>query len=187
MPTTPARPDEAPSQRRVERRWVPVLAIGALILLVTGGADVVGDTSVRDPSLVVGGLRVAPEPGWTVASTSGGPPARALLRRGSAALVVTVVPGVGGSAADLAEGYRREVLEGRFAMLTVGDTAADGPSRVGFSYVGITGEGITVEGIVIADVRAAGVGAVFDGFAPEGDLAWAIDDVGDMVEAATVA
>lgn len=183
MTTAPARPDEAPSQRRVERRWTPVLAVGALILVVTAGAGpFVGGASDPDAAVVVGRLRVSPEQGWTVASSTAGPPAQALLRRGSAALLVTAVPDAGGSATALAQAYRDDVLEDRFAMLTVGEAAVDGPSRVGFSYVGITDEGGTLEGVVVVEIPAPGLGAVFDGFAPEGDLAWAIDDLGDMIE-----
>lgn len=189
MRSAPPRPDEAPAQRRAERRWLPALGVVAVILVVTGGAQVVGGAIAGAPEPVVVGqtVTVLPEPGWTVVSASGDAGAgQALLARGSASLLVIAVPTGSGPAQELATGYA-EALDDRFAQLTIGEAAADGAEAVRFGYVGVTGDGVAVEGVVTAFADPeTGAGAIFDGFAPKGSLGAAIGDLRTMVETAEV-
>jgi hypothetical protein len=187
--SAPPRPDEAPAQRRAERRWLPAVGVVAVILVVTGGARVVeGAISGSSEPVVVGEtVTVVPEPGWTVISTSGDAGAgQALLARGSASLLVFEVPPGSGPAEELARGYA-QALDERFAQLTIGEAAADGAEAVRFGYVGITADGVAVEGVVAAFADpVTGAGAIFDGFAPKGSLGAAIGDLRTMVETAEV-
>lgn len=189
MRTAPPRPDEAPAQRRDERRWVPTLGVLAVILLVTGGADLVGGAigGRAAPVRVGGALTVTPVPGWEIVSTSDGPDvSQALLRRGSAGFLVVVISGESVPAEEIARDYAN-VLDGRFAQVTIGEPAVDGLERVRFGYVGVTGDGVAVEGVVAVVSEAAGAGAIFDGFAPKGSLGAAIGDLREMVDSAEVA
>ncbi len=189
MRNAPPRPDEAPAQRRAERRWLPALGVVAVILVVTGGAQVVEGAiaGASEPVVVGQTVRVAPEPGWTVVSTSGASGVgQALLTRGSASLLILAVPPGSGPAQELARGYA-DALDDRFTQLTIGEAAADGAEAVRFGYVGITADGVAVEGVVAAFADpVTGSGAIFDGFAPKGSLGAAIGDLRTMVETAEV-
>ena len=191
MRTAPPRPDEAAAQRRVERRWLPPLAVLAVIAFVTAGSQLFGGGpgSTTAPAVDVGGVvTVTPEPGWEVVSTTqDGGVSQALLRRGAAGLLVVGVAAAVGSVEDLAREYAEDALRGRFAQLTMGQAAFDGPDRLRIGYVGITFDGIAVEGVVTVELAASGNGAVFDGFAPKGSLGSAVDDLRSMVESAEVA
>lgn len=189
MHRTPPRSDEAPTQRRLERRWIPALGVLAVILAVTGGAQAVDRAFAGAPEpVVVGGtVTVIPEAGWTIvanAEDAGG--GQALLARGTASLLVFAMPPGSGPATELARGYA-EALDDRFAQLTIGDPAVDGTEVVRFGYVGVTADGVAVEGVVVAFVDPVDDrGAVFDGFAPKGSLGAAIGDLQTMVETAEV-
>jgi len=94
-------------------------------------------------------VTVTPEPGWEVVSTTqDGGVSQALLRRGAAGLLVVGVAAAVGSVEDLAREYAEDALRGRFAQLTMGQAAFDGPDRLRIGYVGITFDGIAVEGVV---------------------------------------
>jgi hypothetical protein len=192
------RPDEAPSQRRVERRWLPALGVVAVIALVTGGARAVADATAGplQPATGVPGIVVVqPRPGWSEdldARVDDGGFHEVLLVRGTADLVLVGIDAYGGSPADLARDYVERVLRARFAQLSVGHVAGPVPLRSGvpavqFGYVGVTEDGVSVEGAVTAAVAGSRRdGVVFDGFAPEGDLAWAAGDIRTMVAGAEV-
>lgn len=190
MHTAPSSHDEAPSQRRVERRWVPTLVVLAVIAFVSGGSRMVGGalTGPPGPPLDVGGVvAVHPAPGWEIEGRSeNGGLVQALLTRGAARLLVATIEGYGRPVEELVIEYARDVLDERFAQLTIGEAARDGAGRMGFGYVGVSSDGIPVEGIVISEVAPSGNAVVFDGFAPEGDLAATIDDLRRMAGDAEV-
>jgi hypothetical protein len=187
----PVRPDEAPAQRVRERRWVPTLIVAALILIVAQGARTVADATAgaTGPPITVGSvLTVQPRPGWDVVSTTAVPPA-ARLHRGPVLLDVFVYPaasdGPGGVAARYVEGALRPGL----AQVTIGEAApttlAGGVPAVRFGYVGVTHDGVPLEGVVIA-ASGSGASAVFDAYAPRGELATVAGDLQAMIDGAEV-
>lgn len=191
----PHRPDEAPSQRRLERRWLPALAVVGVIVFVTGGAQAVGDALAGPPGPPVdvgGAVRVQPEPGWEL---EGQDADAALLVRGTARLFIQARTGTTITAVDLARSYVEDDATGlraRFSRLTVEDppeevVAANGLPGLRFGYVGETKDGASVEGVVTVVVSPTGSAVIFDGFATMGDLAWAVDDLRTMVDGAVVA
>ncbi|HEX6844229.1 MAG TPA: hypothetical protein VF235_03850 [Actinomycetota bacterium] len=182
----PDRPDEAPSQRRRERKWLPVLAVLATIAFVTGGAASVGD-AVSRPVRLAETVRFDPAPGWIeVGRRVEEGLHELLLQRGSAGLYVVVLPEEGGTAVELAESYASFGLRRQYARVTIGDaeaaTLGDGVPAVRYGYVGVSTDGVATEGVVVTAVTPDGTGVVFDGFAPQGELAAAIDDLGAMLE-----
>lgn len=188
MRTAPPRPDEAPPTRRSERRWTPALGVLAVIVLVTGGADLVGG-AIREraePIEVGESLTVTPEPGWEVVSGLEEPEvSRVLLRGGRTDLLVIALSGGNVSALEVARDYAA-VLDARFAQVSIGEPAVDGIERVRFGYVGVSGDGLAIEGVVAVVSGASGNAAVFDGFAPKGSLGAAIGDLREMVDSAEV-
>lgn len=192
----PPRPDEAASQRRVERRWIPAIAVASVILVLSAGAHMVGDrlAGVQGPPVVVPGVvTVQPRPGWEVAERSDdGTTHQLVLRRGTAGLLVVGIEAFGGGPGDLAHDYTVEVLDQHLAQLRIGGDAGavvlpSGLEAVRFGYVGVTGDGVTIEGVVTAVVAPSGNGVVFDGFSPQGDLASAAGDLFSMIDSAAVA
>lgn len=186
----PPRPDEAASQRRSERRVLPVVAVVGVIALVTLGARgaervTVGPVSLGDV------VTIHPEPGWAEDEHQDDDGVhQVLLRKGSVGLFVVAIEGQGGTAAALGEDYARDGLDAQFARVTIGRAGAttldDGTGGVRYGYVGVTGDGVSIEGVVIAVVGAGDDGVIFDGFAPEGDLASAIQELGTMIHGAEV-
>jgi hypothetical protein len=100
---------------------------------------------------------------------------------------VVEVPGAG-SADELAARYVHEVLRPRFDGLTLGHqaagTLASGLPALRFGYIGVA-DGVSIEGVATVAVVTT-TGAVFDAFAPKGDLAWAASDVDTMIDGAEV-
>lgn len=189
MHAAPPRPDEAPAQRRRERRWLPALGVVIAIVVVTGGGRVVGGAVAGTAEQVVlaGGVTVTPEPGWTVVSTGEQEGlSQALLAHGNANLLIVAGPAGVGAAQELGGRYVR-ALEDRFDQVTIGEASVEGGERVRFGYVGITSDGVAVEGVVAAVADpVTGAGAVFDGFAPKGSLGAAIEDIATMIDTAEV-
>ena len=186
----PVRPDEAGSQRRLERRWLPVLGVIAVILAVTLGPRGVGE-ALSGPATIEGLVTVHAEAGWSVVTRRDeGSVHQLLLRKGSDGFLVVALAGHGGTAADLAREYVSGALRGEYRALTPADpapaTLASGVTGVRFGYVGVTNQGVTVEGVVVAVQTPGGNGIVFDGFAPEGTLAASIDELGRMIDGAEV-
>lgn len=191
----PPRPDEAASLRRVERRWIPAIAVALVILSLAAGAHVVGDRLAGEqgpPAGVPGVVMVQPGPGWEVAQRSDdGPTHQLLLRRGTAGLLIAGIEAYGRGPGDLAHDYAVQVLDQHLAQLRIGGDAGavklpSGLEAVRFGYVGITADGVTIEGVVTAVVAPSGNGVIFDGFAPEGDLASAAGDLSSMIDSAEV-
>ena len=191
----PPRPDEASSQRRVERRWIPAIAVVLVMLSLTVGAHAIGArlAGQRQPLTGMPGvLEVQPAPGWEVAERSDdGATHQLLLRRGTAGLLIVGIEAYGRGPEDLAHDYAEQVLDQHLAQLRIGGDAGavmlpSGLEAVRFGYVGVTADGVTIEGVVTAVVSPSGTGVVFDGFAPEGDLVSAAGDLSSMIDSAGV-
>ena len=170
-----------------------MLGVVALIVGVTGGARVVGD-AIKGPPGPAGGFAgvftVQPQSGWSeeLRQEDGGFH-ELLLRSGTAGLYVAGLEGYGAPVDGLADEYIEAVLQEEFESLQLGDpeqVVLDSRPAVRFGYFGETSDGVSVEGVVTGVVGANGNAVVFDGFAPEGDLAWAIDDIRTMIDGAVV-
>jgi hypothetical protein len=180
-----------PPIRRRERRWVPVIAVVAVIALVDGAARIVGAASAQPagPARDVGGaVRIQPLAGWGASEQHGGVTPELVLFRGGVTLDVIAVVGFSGTANEIASRYVQEVLDPRFDDLTIGQpdegTLDSGLPVIRFGYVGVA-SGVPTEGAVTAAVAPA-TAAVFDAFAPKGDLAWAAPDLETMIRGAEV-
>ena len=191
MDPAPARPDEVPNQRVRERRWVPTLIVTALIVVVAQGARTVADAAAGAPSppVTVGSaLTLQPRPGWEVITTTAVPPATR-LHRGPVFLDVFVYPAASDGPAGVAARYIQEALRGSLEQVTIGEAApttiAGGVPAVGFGYQGVTEDGVLLEGVVIA-ASGSSASAVFDAYAPHGELPTVIEDVRAMVDGAEV-
>jgi hypothetical protein len=190
----PPRPDAREEPR--ERRWLPALAVLAVIIAVAGCAGWLADGSHPDPvraSGIDGIVRVTPSPGWGEAARSDeGTTHQVVLRSGTAGLAIVGIEGFDADAGALALHYVEHVLRPGFLLLAVGrhtgvPRRASESSRVEFSYVGVTRAHVTVEGVVTATVATTGDGVVFDGFVPEGDLPSALGDISSMITEAEIA
>jgi hypothetical protein len=177
-----------------ERRWFPPLAVLAVIVAVVAGgyavAGALGQVS-GEATRVSASVTVTPLPGWELAERFGDPPG-ARFTRGSTSLDVASIAFTG-SSLELLDAYVEEVLEPDAEQLRVSQTAepvALGGGLIGsrIAYVGTFGNvQAPIEGEVTAVVSASGVGVVFDGWAPSGQLRLAIDDIRRMVETAEIA
>ena len=176
------------------RRWVPVLVLAVVLVgIVSGGyvtADALGrvggDTVVVSPSVSVTAL-----PGWELAGRFTGPTG-IRLSKGSASLDVATLPFTGSSEGLLAA-YIDNVLEPDAEQLRVSETVEGvrlDSGQVGgrITYVGLFGDvQAPIEGEVTAVVTQDGVGVIFDGWAPSGQLQFAIDDIHTMIRTAEIA
>lgn len=173
------------------RRWLPVLVVVAVIAIVAGGGQLAGaaGNAATAPTQEVGGaVRVQPLPGWAAAEPPGAPLPERSLTRGSVTLLVVAVPGWSGTPEDLAQTYLDRTLGPRLDDLEIGQassgTLASGAPAVRFGYVGVA-DGVTIEGAATVATGPT-TGAIFDAFAPKGDLAWVASDVDTMIEDAEV-
>ncbi len=192
---TPPRPapegNVAPPR---ERRWLPAFLVAvALSVVVFGGYLAAGALSAPAgrPVSVAGAVRVSPLSGWFVAVRSASPPG-VELTRGSGNLDVLAIR-FGGNAFGLTHEYVNQVLEPNADRLSLSRqvdrvTLSSGLSGVRISYVGLFGRrGQTAtEGEVTAVVSPAGIGVVFDGWAPQGLLQYVSGDIQTMIETARV-
>jgi hypothetical protein len=174
-----------------ERRWVPTLIVTALIVVVAQGARTVADATAGAPGppLTVGAaVTLQPRPGWDVITTTAVPPATR-LHRGPVFLDVFVYPAASDGPAGVAARYVEEALRGSLEQVTIGEAApttiAGGVPAVGFGYQGVTEDGVLLEGVVIA-ASGSSASAVFDAYAPHGELPTVIEDVRAMVDGAEV-
>jgi hypothetical protein len=162
-----------------------------VIALIAGGGELVGtvaSSATAAPQDVGGVVWVRPLPGWAAATPPGAPLAERSLTRGSVTLLVVAVPGWSGTPQDLAQTYLDRTLRPRLDDLEIGQassgTLASGAPAVRFGYVGVA-DGVTIEGAATVATGATS-GAIFDAFAPKGDLAWVASDVDTMIEDAAV-
>jgi hypothetical protein len=191
----PPRPDGSDALGGARRRWLPTLVVlGVILTVVTGGYVVAAALSepTGAPVDVGGVVLLQPLSGWRSAGSrvvQGFPFAR--ITRGSGNLDTVVVPGAGGSDVSMATEYVDNVLRSQLRRLSVSDrpervTLSSGESAVRLSYVGLTDTGTSVEGEVTALVTPGGDGVVFDGWAPEGLLAFVDGDIDTMVDRAVI-
>jgi hypothetical protein len=200
----PDRPDAPAGAAR--RRWFPT-GIVALVMSVTVlGGWVVAETLPAPevgPVALGGVLTIRPLPGWevvrreqaTIPLPSGGALSGefAQLTRGSGALDLLALPGVDVAALELADLYAVEVLASQLERLSVSDlvkriTLRDGLEAVRFGYIGSEPHsGAAIEGSVTIAVAPSGNGAVFDGWAFQGQLELIGEELVAMIEGAEVA
>lgn len=201
----PPRPDAPARATRVPRRWLPTIVV-AFVLAVTvlGGFVVAGTLPAPDvPSLSLGDvLTIRPLPGWevvrrepaTIPLPTGDviPGEFAQLTRGSGALDLVALPGVGGTALELADVYAAEVLARQLERLSVSTRVEhvvlpNGREAVQFGYIGSEPQtGAAIEGSVTVVVSPSGNGAVFDGWAFQGQLQLIGGELGAMIDGAEV-
>ena len=201
----PHRPDVVAGSGRPVRRWLPT-GLVALVMSVTvlGGFVVAGtlpEPEVR--AVALGGVvTVHPLPGWevvhreavTIPTPSGATLSGefAQLTRGSGALDLIAIPGVGGGALELADLYASEVLSRQLERLSVSDRVQEillrnGLQAVRFGYIGSEPQsGSPVEGSVTVVVSSAGNGVVFDGWAFQGQLELIVEELTAMIDAAEI-
>jgi hypothetical protein len=163
-----------------------------ICIVVAGGyvvAEALGEVSSRTTA-VSASVAVTPLPGWELAERFGEPPG-ARFTRGSASLDVASIEFTG-TDLDLLASYIEDVLEPDAEQLRVSETAEPVPLDGGLvgsriAYVGTFGDvQAPIEGEVTAVVSPSGVGVVFDGWAPSGQLQYANADIRTMVRTAEI-
>jgi hypothetical protein len=201
----PVRPDAPAGASRPARRWLPTVLVTLVMSVTVLGGFVVAETlpapEVR-PVALAGVLRVRPLPGWEVVrreqATVPLPPGGVIsgefaqLTRGSGALDLLALPDVGGDALELADLYAAAVLTSQLERLAVSGlveriTLPTGVEAVRFGYIGSQPQtGAALEGSVTAVVAPSGNGAVFDGWAPQGQLELISEELVAMIARAEV-
>ena len=177
-----------------QRRWIPVVALAAVLAAVTTGGYLTSDAlgEVRGGAVAVGtSVRVTPFPGWELAGRSTDPD-RIRLTSGSTSLDVVAFP-FDGTDVDLLGRYVDDVLEPDAEQFRVSEEVepvrlASGLTGSRIAYVGLFGDvQAPIEGEVTAVVSPSGEGVIFDGWAPAGQLQFEIDEIDAMIEQAEIA
>ncbi len=176
-----------------ERTVLPVVVVAlVLVAVVFGGYVTAGalSSTAGGPVDVAGFVRVRPPPGWEVAERFADPPG-VRLTRASGNLDVAA-GSFAGSAEDLMREYVVGSLEPQAEQLSVSQVEtvelASGLRGVRVSYVGTFHDvPVPIEGEVTAVVSDSGVGVIFDGWAPSGQLQSVSGDVRTMIETSEVA
>ena len=201
----PVRPDAPAGAFRPARRWLPTALVTLVMSVTVLGGFVVAETlpapEVRPVSLGEV-LTLRPLPGWEVVrreqATVPLPPGGVIsgefaqLTRGSGALDLLALPEVGGDALELADLYATAVLTSQLERLSVSSqveriTLPTGMEAVRFGYIGSQPQtGAALEGSVTAVVAPSGNGAVFDGWAPQGQLELISEELVAMIARAEV-
>jgi hypothetical protein len=199
----PARPDAPVGAVQPGRRWLPVWVVsGVIVVIVLGGFVTAATLPAPDvPAVSVGALTVHPSPGWAVVrqervtlptpsgDTVGG--AFAQLSRGSGALDVLAIDGLGADADTGARFYVEVVLRRQLERLTVSGLSnvvlRSGLPAARFGYIGTESEaGAAIEGSVTVVVGSSGTVAVFDGWGFEGQLELVAEELERMIDTAEV-
>lgn len=189
-------PEQPLSARPRQRRWLPTLAVLVVILAVSFGGFVVAgeletsvDVTEPEPSgpLVPVAMDVSlpTVAGWEESERFTDPDG-VRVSRGVAHLDAYAFPAFG-TPDELFEDYRANGLQPQASQLELSAAEpvliGDGAQAIRVSYVGIFGEqGSSIEGEVTAAVTADGTGLLFDGWAPQGQLGFVVDEVRAMVE-----
>jgi len=183
-----------PSPPHRERRWLPVLAISAVLIAVVSGGHLAADAlgRARGAAVIVGpSVEVTPLSGWELAERFADPPGVRLTKGGANLDVITLA--FAGSDADLLAEYVQQVLEPDAEQLQVSEqleqvTLASGLIGSKITYVGLFGDvQAPIEGEVIAVVSPSGTGVLFDGWSPAGQLQFALDEVDAMIASTEIA
>jgi hypothetical protein len=187
-------PVQLPAPPLPQRRWVPVIALAAVLAAVTTGGYLTSDAlgEVRGGAVAVGtSVRVTPIPGWELAGRSTDPD-RIRLTSGSTSLDVAALP-FDGTDVDLLGRYVDDVLKPDAEQFRVSEEVepvrlASGLTGSRIAYVGLFGDvQAPIEGEVTAAVSPSGEGVIFDGWAPAGQLQFEIDEIDAMIEHAEIA
>jgi hypothetical protein len=177
-----------------ERRWIPAIAVLALIVGVVSGGHVASDAlgQTRAGVVAVGdAVEVTPLPGWELAERFEDPTG-IRLTSGTASLDVAELP-FDGTDVELLREYVDRVLSSQAEQLRLSEEVepvrlASGLTGVRIAYVGAFGDVQTpVEGEITTVVSPLGTGVVFDGWAPTGQLQLAIEDLRTMIETTEIA
>jgi hypothetical protein len=189
-----AEPAPLPAPPLRQRRWIPVIALAAVLAAVTSGGYLTSDAlgEVRDGAVAVGtSVRVTPFPGWELAGRSTNPD-RVRLTSGSTSLDVAAFP-FDGTDVDLLGWYVDNILEPEAEQFRVSEEVepvrlASGLTGSRIAYVGLFGDvQAPIEGEVTAVVSPTGQGVIFNGWAPAGQLQFEIDEIDAMIERAEIA
>ena len=189
-----AEPVPLPAPPLRQRRWIPVIALAAVLAAVTSGGYLTSDAlgRVRGGAVAVGtSVRVTPSPGWELAGRSTDPD-RIRLTSGSTSLDVAAFP-FDGTDVDLLGRYVDNILEPDAEQFRVSEEVepvrlASGLTGSRIAYVGLFGDvQAPIEGEVTAVVSPTGQGVIFDGWAPAGQLQFEIDEINAMIERAEIA
>ena len=189
-----AEPAPLPAPPLRQRRWIPVIALAAVLAAVTSGGYLTSDAlgEVRDGAVAVGtSVRVTPFPGWELAGRSTDPD-RIRLTSGSTSLDVAAFP-FDGTDVDLLGRYVENILEPEAEQFRVSEAVepvrlASGLTGSRIAYVGLFGDvQAPIEGEVTAVVSPTGQGVIFNGGAPTGQLQFEIDEIEAMIERAEIA
>jgi hypothetical protein len=189
-----AEPVPLPAPPLRQRRWIPVIALTAVLGAVTTGGYLTSDAlgEVRGGAVAVGtSVRVTPFPGWELAGRSTDPD-RIRLTSGSTSLDVAALP-FAGTDVDLLGRYVDDVLEPDAEQFRVSEEVepvrlASGLTGSRIAYVGLFGDvQAPIEGEVTAVVSPSGEGVIFDGWAPAGQLQFEIDEIDTMIDLAEIA
>ena len=176
-----------------QRRWVPVLVVAALLVGIVSGGYVTSDAlgGVGGQTVVVSSsVTVTALPGWELADRFEDPTG-IRLTKGGASLDVASLPFTG-SSEELLAAYVQNILEPEAEQFRVSETVGGvvlDSGRVGarITYVGLFGDvQAPIEGEVTAVVTPDGLGVIFDGWAPSGQLQFAIDDIHTMIRRAEI-
>ena len=177
-----------------QRRWVPVLVLAALMVgIVSGGyltSDALGQAG-GERVVVSSSVTVTALPGWELADRFRGPTG-ARLSKGSASLDVASLAFTG-SPEGLLAAYVENILEPGAEQFRLSETVEgvvldSGQVGARIAYVGLFGDvQAPIEGEVTAVVTPDGLGVIFDGWAPSGQLQFAIDDIRTMIRRAEIA
>lgn len=187
-------PISLPAPPLRHRRWIPVLVLAALIVGIVSGGYLTSDALGKaggDTVVVSSSVTVTALPGWELADRFEGPTG-VRLSKGGASLDVASLPFTGGSEGLLAA-YVENILEPEAEQFRLSETVEGvvlDSGRVGarITYVGLFGDvQAPIEGEVTAVGTPGGLGVIFDGWAPSGQLAFAIDDIHTMVRRAEIA
>jgi hypothetical protein len=177
-----------------ERRWIPAIALVALILGVVSGGHLVSGAlgETRAGGVAVGdSVEVSPLPGWELADRFEDPTG-IRLTSGSASLDVAELP-FAGTDVDLLREYVDNVLAPQAEHLRLSEEVetvrlANGLTGSRIAYVGVFGDVQTpVEGEITTAVSPLGTGVVFDAWAPTGQLQLALEDLHTMIETTEIA
>lgn len=176
-----------------QRRWVPVLVLGLLLLGIVSGGYLTSDAlgAARGEAVVVdSSVTVTALPGWELADRFRGPTG-IRLSKGSASLDVLSLPFTGTSE-ELLAAYIEQILRPGAEQFRVSETVEhvdldSGQVGARINYVGLFGDvQAPIEGEVTAVVTQGGLGVIFDGWAPSGQLQFAIDDIHTMIQGADI-
>jgi hypothetical protein len=165
-----------------------------IVVVVLGGYVTAGALAApASARRTVGGVvTIRPAAGWVPVGDLGPAAGGARFTRGSGTLDV-LTGSAPGDARALAQSYVDGSLDPNSSRLTVTPPTEWGavPLRGGLTgvrlgYIGVFDQsGVPIEGEVTAVVTAGGSGVVFDGWAPQGQLRFVVDDVHAMVAGAS--